>query len=148
MTFTEYSGKLERIKCLARNKQAGTPQHLAAKLDVSERTVQRMVQHLREQGCPIIFNRYRCTYYNNPLEITYADGTKEKWTRDDLDLVLTHTDELGRVTRYTRDNKHRITRIDYPDGTNEQVTYNNFSQVVKHTLKNGGIEDRCFICTI
>lgn len=62
MTFFEYAEKLETIKYLAQHKRAGTPHHLAEKLDVSERTVQRMVQHLRDHGCPIIFNRHRNTY--------------------------------------------------------------------------------------
>ena len=62
MTFIEYSANLETIKYLAEHKRAGTPQQLANKLDVSERTVQRMVQVLRDYGYPIIYNRYRSTY--------------------------------------------------------------------------------------
>ncbi|QMU30142.1 RHS repeat protein [Adhaeribacter radiodurans] len=80
------------------------------------------------------------TIYGSPLEITYPDGSKEKWTRDEWDLVLTHTDELDRVTNYTRDFHHRVTRIDYPDGANERFTYNNFGQVLTHIRKNRGIE--------
>src|SRR5207244_3090597 len=80
------------------------------------------------------------TIYGNPLEITYPDGSKEKWTRDTLDLVLTYTDHLGRVTTYTRDTRHRPTRIDYPDGSFETFTYNSFSQVLDHQRKNGCTE--------
>ena len=54
------------------------------------------------------------TIYGNPLKITYPDGSSELWTRDTLDLVLTHTDELGRITIYTRDSSHRVTKITYP----------------------------------
>jgi predicted DNA-binding transcriptional regulator YafY len=43
-------------------KQAGTPHDLAEKFEISERTVQRMVQHLRDAGCAISFNRNRRTY--------------------------------------------------------------------------------------
>jgi len=78
--------------------------------------------------------------YGNPLEITYPDGSKEFWTRDTLDLVLTHTDKLKRVTTYTRDSSHRPTRIDYPDGSFEVFTYNTFSQVLNHQRKNGCTE--------
>ncbi len=80
------------------------------------------------------------TIYGNPLEVTYPDGSKEKWTRDTLDLILTHTDELNRVTTYTRDAWHRITRTDYPDGSFETFIYNSFSQVLDHRKKNGGME--------
>lgn len=80
------------------------------------------------------------TLYGNLLEITYADGCNEKWTRDNLDLILTHKDGLGRVTTYTRDANHRVTRIDYPDGTFETFSYNTFSQVVDHQRRNGGNE--------
>lgn len=62
MNFLQYLEKLETLKYLARHKKAGTPQQLAQKFDVSERTIQRMVQQLRDTGCPIIFNRYRSTY--------------------------------------------------------------------------------------
>ncbi len=62
MTFLEYAEKLETIKYLAHHKRAGTPQYLAEKFDVSERTVQRMIQHLRDRGCAISFNRNRNTY--------------------------------------------------------------------------------------
>ncbi|MBE7173357.1 MAG: RHS repeat protein [Williamsia sp.] len=89
-------------------------------------------------GRTVTYNKR--TAYGNLLEITYADGSKQKWTRDELDLTLTHTDELGRVTSYTRDARHRITRIDYPDGTKEKFSYNSFGQVTAHTLRNGAVE--------
>jgi YD repeat-containing protein len=54
--------------------------------------------------------------------------------------VLTETDELGRVTTFTRDARRRITRIDYPDQTFETFTYNDFSQVLDHGLRNGATE--------
>ncbi|MDB5120862.1 MAG: hypothetical protein JWN56_2080 [Sphingobacteriales bacterium] len=62
MKFIEYAEKLEVIKFLAVHKQAGTPKHLAEKLNVSERTIQRMIQQLRDHGYPITFNRLRSTY--------------------------------------------------------------------------------------
>ncbi|CAN5387785.1 hypothetical protein BH23BAC1_BH23BAC1_05790 [soil metagenome] len=81
------------------------------------------------------------TIYGNPLEVTHPDGSKEQWTRDDLDLVLSYTNELGRITTYTRDEKHRITEISYPDGSKEFFTYNNFGQIITHTLRNGAVEE-------
>ncbi len=80
------------------------------------------------------------TIYNNPIKITHPDGSTESWTRDNLDLILTHTDELGRVTTYSRDTSHRVTRITYPTGSYETFTYNSFGQVLDHRLRNGGTE--------
>ncbi len=65
MTYFDYTRKLETLKHLAERKQAGTPRELAKKLDVSERTVLRMVQQLREQGNTITYNRYRSSYEIN-----------------------------------------------------------------------------------
>ncbi|MDQ3844304.1 MAG: HTH domain-containing protein [Bacteroidota bacterium] len=62
MTYLEYSDKLERLKQLVEQKQAGTPEQLAKKLNVSERTLYRMIQRLRDHGYPITYNRTRCTY--------------------------------------------------------------------------------------
>lgn len=62
MKFIEYAAKLETIKYLAQHKRCGTPKCLAQKLDVSERTVERMIHCLRESGFPIIYNRHRNTY--------------------------------------------------------------------------------------
>lgn len=62
MNFYQYAEKLETIKYIAVHKYAGTPKQLAQKLNVSERTVQRMAQQLREHGYPIIFNRMRNCY--------------------------------------------------------------------------------------
>jgi predicted DNA-binding transcriptional regulator YafY len=62
MKFIEYAEKLQTLKYLAERKRAGTPLQLSERLNVSKRTIQRMAQQLREQGCPITFNRLRNTY--------------------------------------------------------------------------------------
>ncbi|HYE55959.1 MAG TPA: HTH domain-containing protein [Chitinophagaceae bacterium] len=62
MTFRQYAEKLETIKYLAKLKRTGSPQHLAEKFRVSARTIQRMVNQLREHGYPITFNRHRNSY--------------------------------------------------------------------------------------
>lgn len=78
--------------------------------------------------------------YGNLIERVNADNTSRKWTRDDLDLVISQTDELGRVTTFTRDDNHRVTRIDYPDSSYETFSYNLLGQVLDHRFRNGGIE--------
>lgn len=92
---------------------------------------------------------YTKSDYDNPLSITRPDGSIETWTRDDRDLVLTHTEprfaaDPFRTTTYTRDALHRITRMDHPDGTFELFTYNDFGQVLTHTMRNGGVEQNFY----
>ncbi len=65
MTYFDHTEKLETLKYLAEHKQAGTPRDLAKKLCVSERTILRMVQQLRDRGYPITYNRFRETYEVN-----------------------------------------------------------------------------------
>ena len=62
MTYFDYKEKIDTLKYLVERKQAGTPQNLAKKLCISERTVLRMVQQLRDHGYPIVYNRFRCSY--------------------------------------------------------------------------------------
>ncbi|HVX49305.1 MAG TPA: HTH domain-containing protein [Chitinophagaceae bacterium] len=62
MKFIDYSEKLDTIKYLAAHKRTGSPGKLAQKINVSRRTLLRMVQQLKDRGCPITFNRFRNTY--------------------------------------------------------------------------------------
>lgn len=62
MKFIAYLEKLETVKYLSQTKRTGTPRQLAGKLQISERTVRRMVQQLRESGYPITYDRFRYTY--------------------------------------------------------------------------------------
>ena len=62
MKYVEYTEKLQLIRDWAEHHSTGSPAQLALKLDVSERTVQRMVQQLRNKGFPIKFNRFRNSY--------------------------------------------------------------------------------------
>jgi predicted DNA-binding transcriptional regulator YafY len=68
MKFYEYIEKLEAIKYMAEHHRTGSPLQLAEKLNVSERTVERMVQQLREHRHPIRFNRFRNSYVINDVE--------------------------------------------------------------------------------
>ena len=50
MTFQTYSKKIALLEVYITNKWANTPSTLAEKLDISERTVLRMIDHLKKQG--------------------------------------------------------------------------------------------------
>jgi predicted DNA-binding transcriptional regulator YafY len=62
MNFFQYAEKLQTLKSLAQYKHAGTAKQLAQKLNVSKRTVERMIQKLRDHGYSIRYNRFRDTY--------------------------------------------------------------------------------------
>lgn len=87
---------------------------------------------------------YTRTAQGNILSVTHPDGSTESWTRDSLDLPLSHTDELGHTTTVTRDSLHRITRVDYPDQSYETLTYNSFGEVLTHRLRSGGTESNVY----
>ena len=65
MKIGEYLEKLETIKYLIEHKRAGTPHVLSQKLGVSERTLDRMIRLLKDQGYPIQYNHFRRTYELN-----------------------------------------------------------------------------------
>ena len=57
MTFKEYQEKLNRIQELAKINATGSPKNLAKRINVSERTLYRLVQNIKEQGVPLEFCR-------------------------------------------------------------------------------------------
>ena len=55
----------------------------------------------------------------------YPDfGISESFTYNNKGLKTSHTDKNGNVTRYTYDNRGRLTGIIGPEGLNEHYTYN------------------------
>lgn len=97
-------------------------------------------------------NYYTNSHLGNWVARTHPDGSTEYWGRDNLDLVLAHTNQLGRITLWTRDtNTHCVTRIDYPDTSYETFAYNSFGQVTQHRLKSGGTNSYAYttngLCT-
>ncbi len=50
MNFITYSKKIALVEVYIKNKWASTPSTIAEKLEVSERTVLRMIDHLKKQG--------------------------------------------------------------------------------------------------
>lgn len=53
---------LDRIDQLIRLKATGTPKELASKLKITERTIFRIINQLKELGCPIYFNKESGSY--------------------------------------------------------------------------------------
>jgi hypothetical protein len=53
---------LERVDQLIRLKATGCPKEFAEKLDVSVRKVYRLINDLKEIGCPIVYDSYIGSY--------------------------------------------------------------------------------------
>jgi predicted DNA-binding transcriptional regulator YafY len=54
--------QIERILYLAERESTGNLRELSRRLEVSERTVKRIVQYLRDEGIPIVFCRKTNSY--------------------------------------------------------------------------------------
>lgn len=57
MDFQTYSRKITLVEEYIKNKWANTPNKLATKLDVSERTVLRMIDYLKKEGKQIEYSK-------------------------------------------------------------------------------------------
>lgn len=62
MKFIDHLEKLEAIRYMAARRSTGSLGCLASKLDISERTAERMINQLRESGYDITFSRFRNSY--------------------------------------------------------------------------------------
>ena len=65
MTFYEYREQLERIETLAKKNATGTPKELANRINVSERTIFRLIQSMKDFGTPIEYCRKTNSYFIN-----------------------------------------------------------------------------------
>lgn len=62
MKFEEYKEKLKQVDELIRHANTGTPNELAKRLHVSERTVRRLIERLRIKNKSIRFCRKAKSY--------------------------------------------------------------------------------------
>ena len=62
MNFIEHLKKIEQIDQLIHMQATGSPKEFAAKLNISESTLFRLLRELKDTGCDIKFNPYRNTY--------------------------------------------------------------------------------------
>lgn len=54
---------MERLFCLIRRKATGNVTELSLKLEISERSVYRRIQDLRDIGIPVKYCNHQKTYY-------------------------------------------------------------------------------------
>lgn len=62
MDYITYYKQLQHIITLAGKQKTGTPKELACRFHISERTIKRMVNALKQQGVNIQYNRSSKTY--------------------------------------------------------------------------------------
>ena len=56
-------GRLQRLDYLIRIKASGTPKQFAQRINVSERTLYRLIDTMRSLGAPIAYCESRSSYY-------------------------------------------------------------------------------------
>jgi biotin operon repressor len=62
MNIIDIKEELKRVDRLIRLKATGNPKELAEKLQISERHVYRIINQLKEIGCPVYFDKDRGSY--------------------------------------------------------------------------------------
>lgn len=55
--------RLQQLHSLTTNENTGTPQELAELLRISKRSVQSLIEQLRDYNAPIYYSRNRKNYY-------------------------------------------------------------------------------------
>ncbi|MCY1635371.1 HTH domain-containing protein [Marinifilum sp. D737] len=62
MTHLELLEKTEYLKEIIKKGNTGTPQELAKRLNISERSLSRLIKNLKEANFPIIYSRTKQSY--------------------------------------------------------------------------------------
>ncbi|WP_282016379.1 HTH domain-containing protein [Marinifilum flexuosum] len=62
MTHLELLEKTEYLKELIENGNTGAPKELARRLNISERSLSRLIRNLKEAHFPIIYSRTKQSY--------------------------------------------------------------------------------------
>ncbi|MBL7780122.1 MAG: hypothetical protein JNM22_02820 [Saprospiraceae bacterium] len=73
MNFFEEIFLLEQLDHLIRIRGTGSPKQLASRLKICERHVYRLINHLRDQGFPIEYDKKSQSYfYSELVELTIS----------------------------------------------------------------------------
>jgi len=70
MTILEQTEKMEYLNYLIKNKCTGSAKNLSKKLDVSIQSIYRLLDTMRNMGCPIEYSKALNSYfYKTPGDI-------------------------------------------------------------------------------
>lgn len=73
MSLPKYFGRAERMDALIRRKSTGTPKEIAAKLNLSERSLFELINQMKELGAPIVYCKSRQSYiYKEEVRFVYG----------------------------------------------------------------------------
>jgi hypothetical protein len=72
MTFIEHLEALERLHLLIQRKATGTPEQLAGRFNVSQRTIRNFIQILKDKDLSVHYCRDLQTYYCNNSSFFYT----------------------------------------------------------------------------
>ncbi|ANQ50920.1 HTH domain-containing protein [Flammeovirga sp. MY04] len=68
MKLQEQLLRIKRIDDLIRRKATGTPQELATKMDISDRTLRNLISMMKDMGAEIHYDQLRGSYtYTRPF---------------------------------------------------------------------------------
>ena len=70
MNIIDETKFLDRVVSLIKRKSTGNVEEFASKLDMSVRSLQRLIQKMKEEGFPIAFCKYSNSYYFT-RQVTY-----------------------------------------------------------------------------
>ncbi|MDR1434243.1 hypothetical protein [Candidatus Endomicrobiellum devescovinae] len=54
---------MEYLDALIKRRATGCPRDIAQKLEISERSVYKMIGQMKDMGAPIVYDSYSKTYY-------------------------------------------------------------------------------------
>jgi len=95
MTILEQTEKIEYLNYLIKHKITGNAEELSSKLHVSKNTVHRLIETMRQLGCPIEYCKTQKTYY-----YTTEGGICLKFQQESLDNNQLHKVLGGQRTTF------------------------------------------------
>lgn len=73
MSLSKYFKRADRLDGLIRRKSTGSPRELAAKLNLSERSLYELINQMKELGAPITYCQPKKSYvYDIPVKFSFG----------------------------------------------------------------------------
>ena len=79
--------RLHQLHGLIKNENSGTPKQIARKMQISERSIYRLIEKLKDLNAEVCFDRKRNTYYYlSPFELQFSITVKAISNNDIVNL--------------------------------------------------------------
>lgn len=86
--------------------------------------------------------RYHYDRHNHVTLVVDPLGNEELTEYDRYNRLLSHTDALGNTTRWVRNERGDVVRVEYPDGTHTTVDHDERWRLPTRVAEPGGVEWR------